>query len=389
MRLPPVWVRRVLLTPILPVAFVLLVVAFPVAVPIGAFVTRYLPGRLRVLSLLWLGFVWLLRETIAVVLLFGLWIASGFGARMDAAWCQHRHVRLIGWYLRGLVSVAQGSLGLRLVTEAAPGELVVEPRTTPRPMVVLSRHAGVGDSFILLHLLLNVFGRWPGIVLKDTLQWLPSLDIALNRMGAAFVAPGQRAAVLAAIGRLARDLREDGALVIFPEGGNFSVQRRDRALQRLERDDLSHLLQRARELERLLPPRTAGVRAALAANDQADVVVVAHTGLEGYADARQVLARLPMQHSVRLALWHVGRAEVPAVADDHDTVSIAAGDRDDGLADWLYEWWEHVDTWVSDHDEPGVPDEAPIADNGTARSGDEEPGLPGGRGEPASRRAGR
>lgn len=381
------WVRRVLLTPILPVAFVLLVVAFPVAVPIGAFVTRYLPGRLRVLSLLWLGFVWLLRETIAVVLLFGLWLASGFGARIDEEWCQHRHVRLIGWYLRGLVSVAQGSLGLRLVTEAAPGELVVEPRTTSRPMVVLSRHAGVGDSFLLLHLLVNVFGRWPGIVLKDTLQWLPSLDIGLNRMGAAFVAPGRREAVLASIGRLARNLRDDGALVIFPEGGNFSEQRRDRALQRLARQDLSHLLARARQLDRLLPPRTAGVRAALSANERADVVVVAHTGLEGYSDARQVLARLPMQHSVRLALWHVDRADVPGVPDDRDVAATAAGGPDDGLTDWLYEWWERVDAWVSEHDEPGVPDEAPIADGDTGRSGGDN--RPDGHEDPAGRRANR
>lgn len=380
MSLPPRWVRRVLLAPVLPVVFALLVVAFPFAIPIGAFVTRYLPGRLRVLSLAWLVFVWLLRETVVVVSLLGLWLLSGFGTRLDRPWFQSQHVRLIGWYLRGLVGVMQGSLGLRLVTEAAPGELVVEPRMPSRPMLVMSRHAGAGDSFILVHLLVNVFGRWPTIVLKDTLQWLPSLDIALNRMGAAFVSAGSLARVVDAIATLSGGLRDDGALVIFPEGGNFTIRRRARALERLAKDDLARFLTRAEELTTVLPPRTGGVTAALGANPDADVVIVAHTGLEGYSNVGDVLAKLPMQHSVRLAFWHVPRAQVPTVSgvDQHfsavpqrpvvatDPADEQAGPDDrsdaddrDGVADWLYAWWEHIDTWVVDHDEPGVPDQRP------------------------------
>ena len=54
-----------------------------------------------------------------------------------------------------------------------------------------------------------------------------------------------------------------------------------------------------------------------------------------------MLTGLPMQHSVRMAWWHVPRAEVPE-------------DREDRL-DWLYAWWERIDTWIEDHDEPGLP----------------------------------
>jgi hypothetical protein len=347
MRLPPRWARRLLLTPILPIVFVSLLVFAPAVVPLGALVTTYLPGRLRVLSLTWLGFMWLLRETVVVFLLFLMWIISGFGANLDSPWFQRQHTRLIGWYLRGLVSVTQNSLGLRLVTERAPGKLVVEPKVPPRPMLIMSRHAGMGDSFLLVHLLVNVFDRRPAIVLKDTLQWLPSLDIALNRMGAAFVAPGSGTVVVDAIADLSRTLPAHGALVIFPEGGNFTPGRRVRALERLAQPDLQHLLARGEELTTVLPPRTTGVQAALDANPDADVVVVAHTGLEGYASPIGVLERLPMQHSVRLAMWHVPREEVPSERD--------------GVTDWLFDWWERIDTWIEDHDEPGVPHQQPDA----------------------------
>lgn len=342
MTVPPRWVRRIVFTPVIPILFVLLVVTVPVAIP-GALATRYLPGRLRVLSLVWLLFVFLLRETIATVLLFGLWLISGFGTSLDKPFFQQQHVRVTGWYLRGLVGVCQGALGLRLVTEEAPGRLVVEPQIPSVPMLVLSRHAGAGDSFLLMHELVNTFGRTPAVVLKDTMQWVPSIDILLNRMDAAFISPNPPpgGGVIDQIGNLAADLDDDQALVIFPEGGNFTVKRRNRALEKLREGDLQRFLARAERLTNVLPPRPGGVLEALERAPDADVVVVAHVGLEGYSSVPQILSRLPMQHSVRMAWWHVPRADIP---HDHEA-----------RTDWLYEWWERVDTWVDGHAAPGLP----------------------------------
>jgi hypothetical protein len=340
---PPLPVRRVLLTPIIPAVLVLLILTFPLFVP-GAFVTRYLPGRLRVLSLSWLLFTWLFRETWSVLLLFFLWVASGFGYWMHTDFFQDQHTRLAGWYLWGIVGVCQRSLGLRIVVEESPGALVVEPRIPSRQMLVCSRHAGAGDSFLLMHMLINTFGRTPAIVLKDTLQWLPSLDILLNRLDAAFISPNPPpgAGVIDQIGRLAAGLHDDGALVIFPEGGNFTARRRTRALEKLASDEsLRPFLARAQELTTVLPPRPGGLLAALEHAPEADVVVVAHAGLEGYSTVPDILSSLPMEHSVRMAWWHVPREEIP---EDR-------GER----TDWLYEWWERIDTWVEDHREPGMP----------------------------------
>jgi 1-acyl-sn-glycerol-3-phosphate acyltransferase len=59
-------------------------------------------------------------------------------------------------------------------------------------MVVMARHAGPGDSLLLVETLMDRDHlRRPRIVLKDALQWDPLLDVLLNRLPAVFVAPGR------------------------------------------------------------------------------------------------------------------------------------------------------------------------------------------------------
>jgi hypothetical protein len=339
---PPRFVRRVVLAPLVPIVAVLGVVFLPLEIAAFAFVTRYLPGRLKSLRLAWLLLVWLLRESVGVLLLFGLWLASGFGWRLRTASFQRQHVRLMGWYLWGLIGVAQRTLGLRLVTEESPGSLVVEPRLAPRPVLVFSRHAGAGDSVLLAHELVNTYGRVPSIVLKDTLQWAPCLDIVLNRLPNRFVSadPAPGAGAVDAIGALAAGLPPDGALILFPEGGNFSESRRRRAIERLVEQGRPTLADKARRLATVLPPRPGGALAALAAAPGADVVFVAHTGLERLSSPRQVLAGIPLEHSVRMAWWPVPAGEVPAGEQERVT--------------WLYEWWERIDAWIVAHAEAGL-----------------------------------
>ena len=106
-----------------------------------------------------------------------------------------------------------------------------------RPVLVFSRHAGAGDSFILVHLLVNTYGRRPRIVLKDLLQLDPCIDIILNRLPSRFISPNPPpgAGVIDSITALAADLEPDGALILFPEGGNFTRHRHERAIEKLDR----------------------------------------------------------------------------------------------------------------------------------------------------------
>ena len=59
-------------------------------------------------------------------------------------------------------------------------------------MLVLARHAGPGDSFLLVHILLAEAGLRPHIVLKGLLPPDPCLDVLLSRVPHCFL-PAPRA----------------------------------------------------------------------------------------------------------------------------------------------------------------------------------------------------
>ena len=91
---------------------------------------------------------------------------------------------------------------------------------------MLSRHAGPGDSFLLVQQLLSVYGRRPRVVMKASLQLDPIVDVLGNRLPNVFVqhrASGEKI-FTEQIERLARGLGDDGALVIFPEGAQLDAQ---------------------------------------------------------------------------------------------------------------------------------------------------------------------
>ena len=64
-------------------------------------------------------------------------------------------------------------------------------------------------------------------------------------------------------------------------------------------------------MQHVLPPRPGGVTAALQAAPHADVVFVAHTGLEHLSTVRDVWRGLPMNKTLFLRWWFVPAAEVP------------------------------------------------------------------------------
>jgi 1-acyl-sn-glycerol-3-phosphate acyltransferase len=202
----------------------------------------------------------------------------------------------------------------------------------------MARHAGPGDSFLVVHALLNWYDREPRIVLKNTLQWDPAIDVLLNRLPNRFIAPNPGAAgdeTERHIAELAAGLDHDDSLVIFPEGGNFTTARRHRAIARLRRGGHQKAAFRAERMVNVLPPRPGGVTAALRAATDADAVFVAHTGLEHLVTVGDLWRALPMDTEVRMHWWRVPAAEVPR--DEH------------GIVEWLFGWWETVDAWIGVH----------------------------------------
>jgi 1-acyl-sn-glycerol-3-phosphate acyltransferase len=181
------------------------------------------------------------------------------------------------------------------------------------------------------------YGREPRVVLKDTLQWDPGIDVLLHRIPARFISPNPAEGddLESQIRALATDLDEDDAFVIFPEGGNFTEGRRDRAIARLRRLGLERMAERAEKMTHVLAPRPGGFLAALDAAPEADVVLVAHTGLDHLLTVGDLWRELPMDKQIVMRWWRVSRAEIPA-------------DRD-GQIDWLFGWWERIDAWIEEN----------------------------------------
>jgi 1-acyl-sn-glycerol-3-phosphate acyltransferase len=137
------------------------------------------------------------------------------------------------------------------------------------------------------------------------------------------------------IADLARHLDDNDAFVIFPEGGNFTQERRRRAIGRLRDQGLAEMAGRAEAMKHVLPPRPGGVLAALDAAPGTDVLLVAHTGLDHVVTAADVWRVLPMDKELLMGWWRVPAADIPAGRD--------------ARIRWLYDWWLDVDRWVEEH----------------------------------------
>jgi 1-acyl-sn-glycerol-3-phosphate acyltransferase len=366
--LPPRIVRRLVFAPLVAVITVAAVVLSPLLVLLAAVTAPSRPGRRRALRLIWFALAWLAMETTALFACLGLWIASGFGGRLRSDASMDRHYELVRWFLATLFRMAMRIFRLQVEIEEPPATPEEMASRLTRPVIVLSRHAGPGDSFLLVHHLLSLYRRKPRIVMKAALQYDPSLDVVINRLPHAFVHPrrgpdretattfGVRAAdepptpggVVEEIRRLASSLGPTGALVIFPEGGNFTPARWRRGISRLEASRRHEEARRARGLAHLLPPRSGGAFAAIDAAPTADVIFVAHTGLDDLVTIGDVWRALPMGQTIKARWWRVPSSEVP-----RDREAVVA---------WLYDWWERIDGWIAENRQAQAPPAEPLAD---------------------------
>jgi 1-acyl-sn-glycerol-3-phosphate acyltransferase len=337
--LPPKGVRRLVLAPLVfVIAAALAALAPPLAVLSAALnLIRWRTGRgtgkpkrMRALRLLSFALVWFLAETAALTVFLCLWLVSGLGGRLSTQPYQSRHYAVMRWYLGVIHEAARRTCGLRVEVEDPPDA----DQTAGRPLIVLSRHAGPGDSLLLVHHLLAACRRRPRIVMKSSLQLDPSLDVAANRLPNAFVHRRQAGRSAELIRRLAAGLDPRSALLLFPEGGNWTPLRWGRAIVRLRNQGRDDLAERAVAMPRLLAPRVGGVAAAITACPSADVIFVAHTGLDGMVTVRDVWRSLSADVPVRARWWRVPAAEVPRAAGR------------DAQLDWLYDWWERLSAWI-------------------------------------------
>ena len=321
--------RRLVTTPAVLVLTAMLWILLPFWLIAAAVLSPLLPGRWRPLRLLWIAILYATIDSLLLVVMFGYWLASGFGRYLRTPYWQGLHYDLVQGAMWVLFREAKRVLRVDIATEgptpdAHPGQ----------PLLVCCRHAGPGDSFTLIHALMYWYDREPRVVLKDTLQWDPAIDVLLHRIPARFISPNPAAGedLDSQISALATGLDADDAFVIFPEGGNFTEARRDRAIARLRKLGLERMAVRAERMTNVLAPRPGGFLAALDAAPDADVVLVAHTGLDHLLTVGDVWRELPMDKQITMRWWRVAREEIP--------------DGREARIEWLFNWWEHIDDWI-------------------------------------------
>ncbi len=224
-----------------------------------------------------------------------------------------------------------------------------------RPTILLMRHTSMLDTILPPSLIFPRTGARMRYVLKRELLMDPCLDIAGNRIPNVFVRRGDKGAAaeqeLANVRELAATMGDNDVVVLFPEGTRASSSKRARAIARLEEraDDprVAHLLERARPLRHLMPIRLGGAVALLQGKPEADVVFVAHTGIEELAGFKSLVAGTLVGTPLRVRFWRTEDRPDPDASDED-------------VENWLLDRWLDVDQAVDVlRAEPALEDQLP------------------------------
>ncbi len=327
-RVPPRVVRRAIIDPLwIPFALVLGVVFGLVVIVSGLLAP--LSRQRRVLRVAALACVYLYMDVRLMMTAFALWVRHPRTANTDEVWTA-RHAELLGRALEQLMAAAHRLFGYEV--DLVGRELRLEH---DRPVVVLARHAGPGDSFTLVRLLITNYHRVPRVVLKQALQWDPGLDVVLTRLDCHFLPSRSGAGEdrAKAIADIVERMVPGDALLLFPEGGNWTPRRHRRSIIALRRRGQLEQAREAGARTHVLPPHPGGAIAALTARDDTDVLVIAHAGLDTLVNPGQMWRALPLRdRPMRVRAWLRPAAEVPR--------------EDAKIVAWLDEQWADVDQWV-------------------------------------------
>ncbi len=317
-------VRRLLLPVTVGVELVLLIVLAVTAV-VGA-LSVVLDRRQRVLRLALMGAAYIAIELAGLGALLAVWVATPFRGRPAT---EASNTAVLGWALTRILGAARRTVGFEVVL---PEPLPVTALDDDGPLLVLARHGGIGDSYALVWLLTARYHRRPCVVLKEVLLWEPLLDVALSRLGACFLprsarSAGERERLIASA---AAALGAGDALLLFPEGGNWTPGRHRSARLRLLAARQHRAARAAALMDHVLPPRPGGVLACLEARPDIGVVIVAHSGLDKVTSVSLLWANLPFDIPMSVRWW-------PAATVPCDEAA---------RIEWLTTEWAVVDQWI-------------------------------------------
>jgi 1-acyl-sn-glycerol-3-phosphate acyltransferase len=338
----PKLARRLLVAPLILLVEAAVVVLSPLLGLIAALAAP-LVGGTRATRAVAIAVVYAIRHLGGTLACGWLWLAGGFGRNLHSERMHSAHYGVLRWFVAGLVRTMTRMARVEVrITDSEAAERALHDRRSP--VVMLSRHAGEGDSLLVVHALLCRYGRRSRIVLHEALRLDPLIDMLGHRLPNRFVDPrgGDTEVEIAA---MARDLGDGDGLLIFPEGGNFSLSRRRRGIERLEQAGHAEEAAWARDMRHVAAPRPGGALAAIDAAPRADVIFLAHVGVPiGMRDAWRRLGS--PGEDIEMRLWIERADDVPTGKD--------------AQIDWLFGWWRTIDAWI-DERQARAPEPAPIS----------------------------
>ena len=262
-----------------------------------------------------------INDSVEILLAPAYWMLAGFGTRLDQPTSIVRHERLQHWSIEVLARRAEQLLGLRLDIDPASVAAL-----TPGPVIVLCRHVNIVDASLPTLLYQRLGYRTRGVIMAELLAD-PGFDLIYGRTGSTFIPRENGPAAIAMVRELGRHVNATTAVVIFPEGRLFRPDRLERASTRLANENPERAARLA-SLRYVLPPRPGGV-VALIDTIGADVVVVAHTGLDQFASFAALARAVPLREPISVTAWRIPRGQIPT----NDGARIA----------WLDSQWLRVD----------------------------------------------
>jgi len=318
-----IWTRRATTIPLYFLCFALLLTLFPVLAPVAALTDLLRRSKFALLRMLSFLLLYLTFEVFGIIASLVLWLAGG-------PWVSSNLDRYIWWNFKLQCLWAQVLAGgafkifsLRLDVEGLEDY-------SGHPILLFTRHVSTADTVLpalLIAIPQKVMLRY---VIKRELLADPCLDIVGHRIPNYFVrrGSGQTDTELQAISRLTEDLRPGHGVLMYPEGTRFTVEKRERILERLETSNDQEALQRARAMPLVLPPRLPGSLALLESNPGADAVFCIHTGFESTMSMAQLWRGDLVKAWVRVRFWRVPYEDIPK--------------NREALSTWMWDQWAEV-----------------------------------------------
>jgi 1-acyl-sn-glycerol-3-phosphate acyltransferase len=299
--------------------WLLLTALAPVWIPVAFVVGVVRRCSFVILRLLMFAWVYLSIEMIGLVAAAGIYLITRGNI-------ERRHdlfFRLQCWWGCSLFQWICRFLSLSTSIEG-------DDQILPGPVLVFVRHASLIDTALPVVFLSRAKGLRLRYVFKRELLVDPCIDIAGHESPNYFIDRGGSAQEeLAGVRKLADKLGDEGVL-LYPEGTRFTERKKRIALERLGKTH-PELVTLAESFKRTLPPKAGGALTLLDAAPHADVLIVAHRGLEGLAEVTDLLSGAVVGKEVEIRIWRINAADIP---------------RGEARRRWLFDWWKRVDDFV-------------------------------------------